>query len=61
MSQQEILNWLEGKEWVTSCDILNNLNISRRSMNESLISLVNHNELKKKKDKSKKNGYMYKI
>ncbi len=61
MGQQEILNWLEGKDWIASENILNHISVGRKSMNYSLMSLVNHNEVKKKKDGNKKNGYLYKI
>ena len=61
MGQQEILNWLKGKNWVTSEEILRNINVERKSMNCNLMSLVNHNEIQKKKDKRTKNGYLYKL
>ena len=61
MSQQEIFNWLKGKDWTTSEEILRNVSVSSGSMNYSLRSLVNHNEIRKKKDENKKNGYLYKI
>lgn len=61
MGQQGILNWLEGRDWVTSEEILRNIDVGRKSMNYSLMSLVNHKEVQKKKDKNKKNGYLYKI
>ena len=61
MGQQEILDWLEGKDWVTSEEILENIGVERKSMNFSLMSMVNHNEIHKKKDTRKKNGYLYKI
>lgn len=61
MSQQEILNWLEGKGWETSEEILRNINVGSKSMNHSLMSLINHKEIQKKKDKNRKNGYLYKI
>ena len=61
MGQQEVLNWLKGKGWVTSEEILKHMKVGSRSMNYSLMSLVNHNEIKKKKDKNRKNGYLYKV
>ena len=61
MGQQEILNWLKGRDWTTSEEILRNIGVERKSMNCSLMSLVNHKEIRKKKDKRKKNGYLYKI
>lgn len=61
MSQEDIVDWLKGRGWTASSEILDNISIGRKSMNYSLMALVKHKEIKKKKDKNTKNGYLYKV
>ena len=60
MGQKEILKWITEKDWVTSNDIFLGLEIAKPSLNHSLLKLFNNGEIRRRRDITKKNGYLYK-
>ena len=61
MGQHEVLEWMEGKGWVSSKDILKDMGVGYISLDAALRSLFNHNEIQRKRDETKKYGYLYKL
>ena len=61
MGQGELNKWLKGRGWVNTNDMVKYMNTTKSSLNSMLRSMVYYKEIERKKDKTKKNGYLYRL
>ena len=62
MSQENIMKILQryDKEWLTSTDIKQEIKETLNSIQKNLMRLYSHSEIKRKRNKELKWGYLYK-